>query len=124
MVEAWGKASARAQAAGFDMLEIHRAHGYLLHQFLSPQANQRSNEYGGSAAKRMRFACAVVQAVRANWPAHKPLFLRLSAEDDAGWGPAQSVVLARLVKPIGVDVSDCSSGGILGRAPAAAVKPA
>ena len=69
----------------------------------------------------MRFACEVCEAVRANWPAGKPLFLRLSAEDDAGWGPAQSVELAKRVKPLGVDVIDCSSGGILGKA---AVKPA
>ena len=124
VVAAWGKAAARADAAGFDMLEIHAAHGYLLHQFLSPQANQRSDEYGGSGVNRMRFACEVVEAVRANWPAHKPLFMRLSAEDDAGWGPAQSVVLAERVKPLGVDVIDCSSGGILGRAPAGALKPA
>ncbi len=124
VVAAWGKAAARAHTAGFDLLEIHAAHGYLLHQFLSPQANQRSDEYGRSGVNRMRFACEVVEAVRANWPAHKPLFMRLSAEDDAGWGPAQSVALAERVKPLGVDVIDCSSGGILGRAPAGALKPA
>jgi 2,4-dienoyl-CoA reductase-like NADH-dependent reductase (Old Yellow Enzyme family) len=72
----------------------------------------------------MRFAIEVCECVRANWPAEKPLFLRLSAEDDAGWGPAQSVALAKLVKPKGVDVIDCSSGGILGKPPAGAVKPA
>lgn len=124
LVEAWGKAAARANAAGFDMLEIHGAHGYLVHQFLSPVANQRSDEYGGSEAKRMRFACEVAECVRANWPAEKPLFLRLSAEDDAGWGPAQSVELAKRVKPLGVDVIDCSSGGILNKPPAGAAKPA
>mgnify|MGYP001234996688 FL=1 len=96
----------------------------LLHQFLSPLANQRSDEYGGSQTNRMRFACEVVKCVRANWPEEKPLFLRLSAEDDAGWGPAQSVELAKLVKPLGVDVIDCSSGGILDRPPAGAAKPA
>lgn len=117
-VQAWGRAAARADAAGFDIVEIHGAHGFLIHEFLSPVANQRSDEYGGSEQNRMRFAIEVVEAVRANWPQHKPLFLRLSAEDDAGWGPAQSVALARIVKPMGVDVIDCSSGGILAKPPA------
>ena len=124
IAQAWGKAAARAHAAGFDVVEIHGAHGFLIHEFLSPLANQRDDEYGGSEEKRMRFALEVCERVRANWPAGKPLFLRLSAEDDAGWGPAQSVALARLVKPMGVDVIDCSSGGILGKAPAGAAKPA
>lgn len=123
-VEAWGRAAARAHVAGFDAVEIHGAHGFLIHEFLSPVANVRDDEYGGSEVNRMRFACEVCAAVRANWPTEKPLFLRLSAEDDAGWGPAQSVTLARRVKPLGVDVIDCSSGGILGRPPAGAAKPA
>jgi 2,4-dienoyl-CoA reductase-like NADH-dependent reductase (Old Yellow Enzyme family) len=121
---AWGKAAARAHAAGFDVVEIHGAHGFLIHEFLSPLANQRTDEYGGSEEKRMRFALEVCECVRENWPAGKPLFLRLSAEDDAGWGPAQSVALAKLVRPKGVDVIDCSSGGILGKPPAGAAKPA
>jgi 2,4-dienoyl-CoA reductase-like NADH-dependent reductase (Old Yellow Enzyme family) len=112
---AWGEAARRAHEAGFEVLEIHGAHGYLIHQFLSPHANQRRDAYGGSEMKRMRFAIEVVEAVRAHWPDEKPLFLRLSVEDDAGWGPAQSVALAKLVKPKGVDVIDCSSGGMLGR---------
>lgn len=120
VVEAWGAAAARAHAAGFDTIEIHGAHGFLVHEFLSPVANQRTDEYGGSESNRMRFAIEVVESVRRRWPAEKPLFLRLSAEDDAGWGPAQSVALARIVKPLGVDVIDCSSGGILGRAPSVA----
>ncbi|MHB8666410.1 MAG: NADH:flavin oxidoreductase/NADH oxidase [Burkholderiales bacterium] len=124
VAEAWGKAAARAHAAGFDVVEIHGAHGYLLHEFLSPVANQRSDEYGGSETKRMRFALEICECVRATWPPGKPLFLRLSAEDDAGWGPAQSVALAKLVKPMGVDVIDCSSGGILAKPPVGAVKPA
>ena len=124
IAEAWGRAAARAHAAGFDVVEIHGAHGFLIHEFLSPLANQRSDEYGGSEAKRMRFALEVCECVRATWPPGKPLFLRLSAEDDAGWGPAQSVALAKLVKPMGVDVIDCSSGGILAKPPAGAVKPA
>ena len=121
IARAWGDAAARADAAGFDVVEIHGAHGFLIHEFLSPVANQRTDAYGGSPENRMRFAIEVVEQVRARWPAHKPLFLRLSAEDDAGWGPAQSAVLAGLVKPMGVDVIDCSSGGILGTPPA--VKP-
>ena len=124
VAEAWGKAAARAHAAGFDVVEIHGAHGFLIHEFLSPLANQRNDEYGGSEAKRIRFALEVCERVRENWPPGKPLFLRLSAEDDAGWDPAQSVALAKLVKPMGVDVIDCSSGGILGKPPAGAAKPA
>ena len=114
VVRRWGDAAARADAAGFDVLEIHGAHGYLIHQFLSPHANHRTDAYGGSEANRMRFATEVVEAVRGNWPERKPLFLRLSVEDDAGWGPDQSVALARQVKGLGVDVVDCSSGGMRG----------
>lgn len=124
VAEAWGKAAARAHAAGFDTVEIHGAHGFLIHEFLSPLANQRTDEYGGSEAKRMRFALEVCECVRENWSAGKPLFLRLSAEDDAGWGPAQSVALSKLAKAKGVDVIDCSSGGILGKPPAGAAQPA
>jgi len=123
VVQAWGQAARRAHLAGFDVVEIHGAHGFLLHEFLSPLANQRTDAYGGSELNRMRFAIEVVESVRAHWPQHKPLFLRLSAEDDAGWGPAQSVALARLVKPLGVDVIDCSSGGLLGKPPVGALKP-
>jgi 2,4-dienoyl-CoA reductase-like NADH-dependent reductase (Old Yellow Enzyme family) len=113
-VEAWGNAARRADEAGFDHLEIHGAHGYLIHQFLSPMANVRNDDYGGSELNRMRFAVEVVEAVRANWPAHKPLFMRLSVQDGAGWGPDESVRLARIVGPKGVDVIDCSSGGMTG----------
>jgi 2,4-dienoyl-CoA reductase-like NADH-dependent reductase (Old Yellow Enzyme family) len=114
LVQHWGEAARRANEAGYDVLDVHAAHGYLIHQFLSPQANRRNDEYGGSDLNRMRFCVEVIEAVRAHWPAHKPLFLRLSVEDDAGWGPEQSVALARLVKPKGVDVIDCSSGGMRG----------
>jgi 2,4-dienoyl-CoA reductase-like NADH-dependent reductase (Old Yellow Enzyme family) len=114
VIENWGQAARRAHEAGFDVLDIHGAHGYLIHQFLSPFANRRNDDYGGSELNRMRFAVEVVESVRAHWPAHKPLFLRLSVEDDAGWGPDQSVALAKLVKPRGVDVIDCSSGGMRG----------
>jgi 2,4-dienoyl-CoA reductase-like NADH-dependent reductase (Old Yellow Enzyme family) len=114
LVEAWGAAAARADAAGFEMLEIHAAHGYLLHQFLSPEANRRNDEYGGPLENRMRLALEVTACVRANWPAGKPLFMRLSVEDNAGWSADDSVEVARAVKSLGVDVIDCSSGGISG----------
>ena len=94
LVRMWGRAAARADAAGFDVLEIHAAHGYLIHQFLSPQANQRDDIYGGSEENRMRFATEVVEEVRRNWPESKPLFMRLSVEDDAGWDPDKSVILS------------------------------
>jgi len=115
VIENWGQAARRAHEAGFEVLDVHGAHGYLIHQFLSPHANKRNDDYGGSEENRMRFAVEVIECVRQYWPAHKPLFLRLSVEDDAGWGPAQSAKLARIVKPKGVDVIDCSSGGMLGR---------
>ena len=114
LVEAWGEAARRAEEAGFEVLEIHGAHGYLVHEFLSPFSNRRNDDYGGSELNRMRFCIEVVEAVRARWPKHKPLFLRLSVEDNAGWGPEQSVALARIVKDKGIDVIDCSSGGMTG----------
>ena len=114
LVGMWGEAARRVAEAGFDILEIHAAHGYLIHQFLSPYANVRKDEYGGSEENRMRFATEVVEAVRAYWPADKPLFMRLSVEDNAGWGPEESVRLAQRVGPMGVDVIDCSSGGMMG----------
>jgi 2,4-dienoyl-CoA reductase-like NADH-dependent reductase (Old Yellow Enzyme family) len=114
VIENWGQAARRAHAAGFEVLEIHAAHGYLIHQFLSPFSNVRNDEYGGSELNRMRFCIEVVESVRAHWPAEKPLFIRFSVEDDAGWDPDQSVRLARLLKPKGVDVVDCSSGGMRG----------
>jgi 2,4-dienoyl-CoA reductase-like NADH-dependent reductase (Old Yellow Enzyme family) len=114
VVEAWGQAARRAHEAGFEVLDVHGAHGYLIHEFLSPSANRRNDEYGGTELNRMRFCIEVIEAVRAHWPASKPLFLRLSVEDNAGWGPEQSVALARIVKDKGVDVIDCSSGGMTG----------
>ena len=115
LIQHWADAARRADEAGIEVLEIHAAHGYLLHQFLSPQANRRNDEYGGSEAGRMRLVIEIIEAIRAVWPAAKPLFLRLSVQDDAGWGPEQSVALARIVGPKGVDVIDCSGGGITGR---------
>lgn len=110
----WGQAARRAQEAGFEMLEIHGAHGYLIHQFLSPFSNLRNDDYGGSELNRMRFCIEIVEEVRRHWPAGKPLFLRLSVDDDAGWDPDQSSRLSAVVKDKGVDVIDCSSGGMKG----------
>jgi 2,4-dienoyl-CoA reductase-like NADH-dependent reductase (Old Yellow Enzyme family) len=120
--EAFCRAAQRAVAAGFDVAEVHGAHGYLLHGFLSPLANRRSDRYGGSLENRMRFPLEVAEAVRSVWPAQKPLFFRVSAIDDLedGWAIEDSVVLARALKARGVDVVDCSSGGIIGAATAAA----
>ena len=114
LVGMWGQAARRANECGFDVFEIHGAHGYLIHQFLSPVANLRNDEYGGSEANRMRFCTEVVESVRAHWPDDKPLFLRLSCEDRAGWDLAASVRLAKIVKTLGVDVIDCSGGGMQG----------
>ena len=113
-IENWSEAARRANEAGFEVLEIHAAHGYLLHQFLSPKANLRTDEYGGSESNRMRLPLEIAEAVRANWPEGKPLFIRLSVEDDAGWGPDESVRFSKLVQEKGVDVIDCSSGGMRG----------
>jgi 2,4-dienoyl-CoA reductase-like NADH-dependent reductase (Old Yellow Enzyme family) len=114
-IDAFRQAARRALKAGFDLVEIHAAHGYLLHQFLSPLANQRSDEYGGSFLNRIRLLIQVVDAVRAEWPAHLPLFVRISAtdwaENGAGWTIDDSVQLAHLLKKHGVDLIDVSSGG-------------
>jgi 2,4-dienoyl-CoA reductase-like NADH-dependent reductase (Old Yellow Enzyme family) len=116
VVAAWREAALRTLDAGFDILEIHGAHGYLIHQFLSPLANQRSDGYGGDLAGRMRFALEVTESVRAVWPADKPLFFRVSAVDGDGgaWNMDDTVTLARALKARGVDVVTCSSGGISG----------
>ena len=113
LVDAFRAAAVRALQAGFQVVEIHGAHGYLIHQFLSPLSNRRDDEYGGAFDNRIRFALEVSQAVRAVWPPHLPLFLRISATDwmEGGWTPDDSVELARRVKPLGVDLVDCSSGG-------------
>ena len=113
VTRAFGEAATRALAAGFDVAEIHAAHGYLLHEFLSPLSNTRTDEYGGSFDNRIRFCLAVVDTVRAIWPERLPLFVRLSATDwvDGGWDVEQSIELARRLKSRGVDLIDCSSGG-------------
>ena len=114
MARAWGQAARRADQAGFDVVEIHGGHGYLIHQFLSPVSNRRSDEYGGSLENRMRFAAEVVREVRRSWPEGKPLFFRISAVDESGWKIEDSVALAKVLKAGGVDVIDCSSGGMTG----------
>jgi 2,4-dienoyl-CoA reductase-like NADH-dependent reductase (Old Yellow Enzyme family) len=108
-------AAERALAAGFELIELHGAHGYLLHQFLSPLSNQRTGEYGGSFENRTRLVREVIAAVREVWPEHLPLWLRISATDwsEGGWDIEQSVQLAHMVKPMGVDLIDVSSGGLV-----------
>jgi 2,4-dienoyl-CoA reductase-like NADH-dependent reductase (Old Yellow Enzyme family) len=116
IVDAFVAAAIRAQQAGFDTVEIHAAHGYLLNQFLSPLANKRTDQYGGSRENRMRLPLEVVEAVRAVWPADKPLLVRISVSDNHpdGWQVEDSVVLAKALKARGVDAVDCSSGGFHG----------
>ncbi|MBP1720096.1 MAG: NADH:flavin oxidoreductase/NADH oxidase [Deltaproteobacteria bacterium] len=106
-------AAERALDAGFEVLELHMAHGYLAHEFLSPLSNKRKDEYGGNPENRMRFPLQIANTVREIWP--KPLFVRISCTDwvDGGWNLAQSLDLCRHLKKIGVDLIDCSSGGIV-----------
>jgi 2,4-dienoyl-CoA reductase-like NADH-dependent reductase (Old Yellow Enzyme family) len=119
IVEAFAAAARRAFAAGAKLIELHSAHGYLLHSFLSPLSNQRTDQYGGSFANRIRMVCEVVSAVRKVWPEQYPLWLRLSATDwtDGGWTVAESVELCRILHSLGVDLIDCSSGGNVHHAP-------
>jgi 2,4-dienoyl-CoA reductase (NADPH2) len=115
IVEAFAAAARRAIQAGFRVIEIHSAHGYLLHSFLSPLSNQRTDSYGGSLENRMRMVLKVAAALRQTIPAEMPLFTRISATDwvEGGWDIEQSVALARALKPLGVDLIDASSGGIV-----------
>lgn len=120
LVQAWGDAAARAHRAGFDALEVHAAHGYLIHQFLSPIANLRNDAWGGARANRLRFAWAVAEAVRQRWPAAKPLSWRLSLadEDDGGMPFDELVEYVCGLRERGVDVIDASSGGGIAGYPA------
>ena len=120
----WRATAKRALAAGFDVAEVHGAHGYLLHEFLSPLSNRRDDAYGGSFDNRVRLALEIAADVRAIWPQDRPLFFRVSSVDglDGGWTIEDSVELAKRLKAIGVDVIDCSSGGLMGSATAARVK--
>ncbi|GLH68203.1 NADH:flavin oxidoreductase/NADH oxidase [Geothrix edaphica] len=118
IIEAFMDAARRAVAAGFRVIEVHAAHGYLLHQFLSPLSNQRTDAYGGSFENRTRLVREVVGALRNILPEELPLFTRISATDwaEGGWTLDQSVALAKELKDLGVDLVDCSSGGLVPRA--------
>src|SRR4029079_66760 len=107
-------AAKRVDRIGYDVIEVHGAHGYLAHQFLSPLSNQRIDEYGGSLENRMRFAIEMYEAVRAVWPKEKPLGMRVSATDwvDGGWTPEETVALAKELKKRGMDYMDVSTGGL------------
>jgi 2,4-dienoyl-CoA reductase-like NADH-dependent reductase (Old Yellow Enzyme family) len=113
IVSAFAAAARRACEAGFRVIEIHAAHGYLLHEFLSPLSNKRTDEYGGSFENRTRMLRETVPAVRRSWPEGAPVFVRISATDwvEGGWDIQQSVELARQLKELGADLIDCSSGG-------------
>lgn len=113
LVECFESAAKRALHAGFEVVEIHMAHGYLLHEFLSPLSNRRSDVYGGSFENRVRFPLAVAEAVRRTWPDDLPVFVRISATDwvEGGWDLAQSVEFGKRLKAMGIDLVDCSSGG-------------
>ncbi|MYS20788.1 2,4-dienoyl-CoA reductase [Streptomyces sp. DvalAA-14] len=126
VIGAFARAAGRAREAGFRVLELHGAHGYLIHSFLSPQANHRTDAYGGSRERRMRFALELVEAVRAQWPQELPLFFRTSATDwlagdtedpRPGWTVEDTAVLARELTARGVDLLDVSSGGTVPDAP-------
>ncbi|MHB1240822.1 MAG: NADH:flavin oxidoreductase/NADH oxidase, partial [Gammaproteobacteria bacterium] len=118
VIQAFVRAAERALRAGFQVAEVHAAHGYLLHQFLSPLSNQRRDGYGGSFDNRIRLLLEVTTAVRDTWPQDLPLFVRLSATDwaEAGWNADETVELARRLKTLGVDVIDVSSGGTVANA--------
>jgi 2,4-dienoyl-CoA reductase-like NADH-dependent reductase (Old Yellow Enzyme family) len=113
VIVAFREATRRAYDAGFDVVEVHAAHGYLLHEFLSPLSNHRTDDYGGDRDGRMRFPLEVIETVRAVWPMNKPLFLRVSSSDyvEGGLTIEDTVVFAKAAKALGIDVVDCSSGG-------------
>jgi len=114
VVRNFAEAARRSREAGFRLIEIHSAHGYLLHEFLSPLSNQRTGRYGGSYDNRVRFLLEVVTEVRKVWPDQWPVFVRLSSTDwvEGGWNPDDTVELARRLARVGVDLVDCSSGGL------------
>jgi 2,4-dienoyl-CoA reductase-like NADH-dependent reductase (Old Yellow Enzyme family) len=118
IVEAFEAAARRALRAGFKVIEIHAAYGYLLHEFLSPLSNQRTDAYGGPLENRMRLPLRVAERIRAIVPAGLPVFMRISATDwvEGGWDIAQSVALAKQLKPLGIDLIDVSSGGMVPKA--------
>ena len=115
LVAAYAEAARRSLQAGFQVVEVHMAHGYLLHSFLSPLSNQRTDEYGGSFENRTRFPLEVAREVRRIWPEELPVFVRISCTDwaEGGWDLAQSIRFAESLKELGIDLIDCSSGGLL-----------
>jgi 2,4-dienoyl-CoA reductase-like NADH-dependent reductase (Old Yellow Enzyme family) len=116
IVTAFAQATKRCLAAGYEVIELHAAHGYLMHEFLSPLSNQRTDNYGGSLENRMRFVVEITQAVRKAWPERLPLLVRISATDwvdQGGWDVPQSVTLCKKLKEIGVDLIDVSSAGLI-----------
>lgn len=112
-------ATINALSAGFEVVEVHMAHGYLLHEFLSPLSNQRKDEYGGILENRMRLPLLVAKKVRSLWPSHLPMFVRISATDwvENGWDLNQSICFVKELKALGVDLIDVSSGGMVPKAP-------
>lgn len=118
IMQAFEQAAIRSDRAGFEVLEIHMAHGYLLHQFLSPISNHRNDEYGGSFENRVRFPLQLAKRIRNLWPNNKPLFVRISATDwvDNGWNLEDSIEFSKLLKVAGIDLIDCSSGGAVAKA--------
>lgn len=118
LVQDFVSGARRALAAGFEVVEIHMAHGYLLHEFLSPLTNRREDAWGGSFDNRVRLPLAVATAVRDAWPAERPVFARVSSTDwvEGGWDLPQTVELARRLKGVGIDLVDCSSGGLVPKA--------
>ncbi len=115
VIRDFASAARRALGCGFRVLEVHAAHGYLVHQFLSPLSNRRTDQYGGTFENRIRLLLEIIGAVRGEWPDDLPLFVRISATDwaEGGWDEEQSVALARILKDRGVDLIDCSSGGLV-----------
>lgn len=115
VVEDFRQAAERALKAGFKVAEIHAAHGYLLHQFLSPLSNKREDQYGGSFENRIRILMQVLEAVQEAWPENLPIFVRISATDwvAGGWNEDDSIMLAKLLRERGADLIDCSSGGLV-----------
>jgi 2,4-dienoyl-CoA reductase-like NADH-dependent reductase (Old Yellow Enzyme family) len=114
VVQAFGAAAGRAHRAGFDVVELHAGHGYLIHQFLSPLSNDREDTYGGTFENRCRFITEIAEEVRRHWPAEKPLFVRFSGSEwvDGGWDTKDCALLAQQLAPLGVDLIDVSSGGV------------
>ena len=115
VIKQWSRAARLALSAGFEMIELHFAHGYLINSFLSPLSNQRTDAFGGSRENRMRLALQIATEVRKVWPNHLPLFARISATDwvEGGWNLSDSIELAKNLKNAGVDFIDCSSGGLV-----------